>query len=140
MSVTLTLEHNGTKYSAEINIIKSTRLGTEDHGIFTAMLMCEGAGTGVGVGGYSLDTPAPERKPGSSRVGTAFGMEWLMRVMRIVGVESWEKLPGQRVLILFPETSSHLGLSPVGIANIDTGKALIFSELANEFFPEREAS
>jgi hypothetical protein len=73
------------------------------------------------------------------RVGHAFGTEWLMRVMATVGVETWEKVPGARLLVLYPKPG-HWGLSPVGIANIDTGKALIFKELAAEFFPESTVS
>lgn len=127
MGVKLTVEHNGEKYSAEINKIDSTFLGKEDHGILTAYLQCKGDGTGVGVGGYSLDAPGEDY----SRIGHAYGIDWLLRVMSTVGVDSWEKLPGQRVLVLFPK-AGHWGQSPVGIANIDSGEALIFKDLFAE--------
>lgn len=134
MSVTFPLEHNGTTYHAEIMTIKSTTLGSEDHGIFTGYLHCEAPGTGIGVGGYGMDSPSPDRS--LSRIGTAYGMEWIMRVLRTVGVGTWEKLPGSRVLVLFTD-SNHLGTIAAGIANIDSGKALIFKEMAKEFFPDK---
>ena len=91
-------------------------------------------GTGIGVGGYGMDSPNPTRS--LSRIGTAYGMEWIMRVLRTVGVETWEKLPGSRVLVLFAD-SNHLGTTAAGIANIDSGNALIFKEMAKEFFPDK---
>lgn len=130
--------HGGVTYSADVMTIKSTRLGLEDHGIMSAMLHCtSSSGGGTGVGGYGLDT---FDKALDRRVGHAFGMEWLMQVMATVGVDRWEKLPGSRVLVLYPHRESHifLGQVAVGIANIETGNALIFKELAESWFPAEE--
>lgn len=134
-----TVTHNGQRYSASVMTIESTRLGLEDHGIMSAMLHCKGNGGGTGVGGYGLDTFDKEK---DRRVGHAFGLEWLMRVMSTVGVEQWEKLPGSRVLVLYPYSDRHLfwGQVAVGIANVDTGKALIFKELSAEWFPSEAKS
>lgn len=129
--------HEGVTYSADVMTIESTRLGIEDHGIMSAMLHCKGDGGGTGVGGYGLDQYDKEK---GRRVGHAFGLQWLMQVMATVGVERWEKLPGSRVLVLYPHSESHihLGQIAVGIANVDTGKALIFRELAAAWFPSEE--
>ena len=127
--VTLTVKHNGIEYSGEIYRIESTALGSEDHGIMTGYLYCKGDGTGIGLGGLGLDSYNKEDK---RREGTAYGLDWIKRVIETVGVESWEKLPGARVIGLFTG-SGHLGQSAVGIANVDTGKVLIWKEHAEEW-------
>ena len=73
--------------------IQSTMLGIEDHGIMTAYLMLEGDGWGCGFGGYSLDTPSG--KMDGKRMGTAYGIDWIMAVLDTVGVDSWEQLKGK---------------------------------------------
>lgn len=128
-NLNVTVEHNGAEYSGEIMRIERTSLGREDHNIVTGYLHCRGDGTGVGLGGYRLDEF--DRQAGESH-GTGYGLDWIMRVMETVGVESWEKLPGQRVIGLF-KSPGHLGQTAVGIANVDTGKALIWSEHAEEW-------
>ncbi len=118
--ITTTVEHNGRTLSAEHMTIKSTFLGREDHGFLTFTLNCEGNSTSIGVGGYTLDS-APT-SPGGSRVPTAQGLALVYAVIATAGVESWEKLPGTRVLVLFEDSRC------VGLANPDTGKVLVFSE------------
>lgn len=49
----------------------------------------------------------------------------IVSICRTLGVESWEKVEGQRAVVL--RQSEH-GLI-VGIANIDTGKSLVFTEV-----------
>ena len=76
--------------------IASTTLGEEGHGIFTAYVFVEGDGWGCGFGGYALDQWDDILK---DRIGTAYGLEYIKRVMETVGVDSWEKLPGQHVRV-----------------------------------------
>jgi hypothetical protein len=71
--------------------IKSTMLGTEDHGIMTAYLHLEGDGWGVGFGGYCFDE---YDESANRRFGTAFGTEFILQILRTLDIESWEKLPG----------------------------------------------
>lgn len=119
---------NGAKsYSAQVMTIKSTSLGYEDHGIWTAFLSCQGEGTGIGVGGYTLDgTPATSPLGDNRRSGSAYGMDHIMRLCETVGVSKWEDLPGKKVYVLFEDkgNGSTLGMTAQGIANIDTGKVL----------------
>lgn len=80
--------------------ITGTMLGVEDHGILSFMLYLDYGGSGQGAGGYCLDTPT--KKPDGSfnrRVGTAAGMELIARILRVVGVEKWEDLPGQVIRV-----------------------------------------
>jgi len=73
--------------------IKSTMLGVEDHGILTAYIHLDYGGSGQGFGGYALDSYEGERGKGG-RQGTAWGMEFIRRVLETVGAERWEQLPG----------------------------------------------
>ena len=72
-------------------LIKSTMLGIEDHGCFTAYVFVDGDGWGCGFGGYALDQWYEAK---GKRVGTAYGLEFVMCLLEALGVESWEKLPG----------------------------------------------
>lgn len=121
----LTIEHNGSKYTGYVATVRSTQLGQEDHGILTMYTNLEWPGGGVSLGGFTLDAPQFE-VPGDStskflgRKPTAYGFDYVLRVMEIAGVSSYERIAGQRVLALF-EYSDHgtLGASVVGIAHID---------------------
>ena len=62
--------------------IKSTFLGTEDHGIFTANLTLD-----YGGGGFQ-DFGSHELKY------EKYGIEYLERILKTLGIESWEDLPG----------------------------------------------
>lgn len=78
-------------------IIESTMLGYEDHGILTCWLTLSYGGSGQGFGGYALDEPVFEngdRSKFKGRVGTAYGMQFVVGVMKAVGAESWENLKG----------------------------------------------
>lgn len=119
-TITTTVEHNGKAYTAENMTIKSTFLGREDHGFLTFNLDCANAANGIGVGGYTLDS-APEQ-PGGSRIPTASGFALVYAVISTAAVDSWEKLPGTRVLVLFEDQRC------AGFANPDTGKVLVFEE------------
>ena len=79
--------------------IESTMLGTEDHGIFTAYVMLDYGGSGQGFGGYALDTWVGPRDGTGARRGTAYGMQWVIEVCRVVGVTKWEDLKGKHVRV-----------------------------------------
>lgn len=133
MSRSVTVEHNGQKYTGHVATIKSTTLGIEDHGIMTANLHCEWPGGGVSVGGYCLDSPNGKPSPDFKREGTAFGLDHIMQIMDTVGVYSWEKIPGKQVIVLFDysESGNTWGSWAVGFANIlDEDKVLILKEHA----------
>jgi len=81
----------------ENGLIESTMLGMEDHGIFTCYLHLAFDGTGQGFGGYGLDAPVKENGEFKGRVGSAYGMDFIMEVCRVVGVEKWEDLKGKHI-------------------------------------------
>lgn len=132
--VSITVQHNGTTYYGTVMRVKSTHLGGEDHGIFTAYLHCEGRGTGVGLGGRGMDSYDKETK---KRVGTAYGLDLIAQMIRTVGVSAWEKIPGNDVIVLHKERSM-LGSIPAGFADITAERVLIFEDHANLFRDEAD--
>lgn len=106
--------------------IESTHLGYEDHGIFTLLLNVNYGGSGQSIGFHSLDNPSPT---GKGRVGTRYGMEYIMRVMSACGVSKWEDVKGRTIIVLKRDNSWHseiLGLKPLPTEN---GKSFLFSDL-----------
>ncbi len=76
--------------------IDYTMLGIEDHGIMSFMIGLTFDGSGQGFGGYALDTWVESKK---CRVGTAYGLDAIMQVMKVVGVSKWEDLKDKYVRV-----------------------------------------
>ena len=91
--------------------ITSTMLGVEDHGILTCWLYLEYGESGCqgcqGFGGYSLDTPDKTHVFWLRRVGCAWGMEFINRILAVVGVEKWEQLPGKHIRVRAEHSKVH---------------------------------
>lgn len=131
------LEHNGITYTGQIGTIKKTSLSMGDP-VTTAWLHMEWPGGGIGVGGYGLDEPHRDAEGKFlERVGTAFGLDHIMRLMETVGVYKWEDLPHKNAIILF-EGRGGLGSTAVGIAGLTNKKVLIFKDHAEDFLKENE--
>jgi hypothetical protein len=64
--------------------IESVYLGLESHGILTCYLNLDYGGLAQSFGGFELKHPD-------------YGMEFIHRILRVVGVESWEQLPGKTI-------------------------------------------
>lgn len=76
-------------------IIKSTTLGREDHDVMTFFITIQSEkGTCVGVGGYCLDEYDPNTE---TRVFKSESMEIISKILEVVGVNSWEQLPGKYI-------------------------------------------
>lgn len=92
--------------------IKSTKLGFIANGIcsFDLILDIQGGG-GVCVGGWALDGPDNKRE---KRIGSAYGMSVIMRILEVVGVDTWEELKGKYIRI----KDVHLGDSVTSIGNL----------------------
>lgn len=133
---TLLIEHDGATYHGHTAVIRKTSLGYEDHGILTAWLHCEWPGSGIGVGGYCLDRPRDVDARDYTRVGTAYGLDHLIRLMEVVGVSTWETLSGAKVIVLF-EGEGFAGSRAVGLANLlDESKVLILKAHAEAWHDE----
>jgi hypothetical protein len=75
-------------------VIDYTKLGTEDHGIFTCMIGLDYGHSGQGFGGYGLDAYDQDAK---RRIGHAFGIDFIKAVLNVAGVTNWEDLNGTPV-------------------------------------------
>lgn len=91
--------------------IQSTTLGFEDHGFFTFNLDLRSAGSGQGFGNFILDA------------GCTF--KALTTLLKVVGVESWEQLPGKYVRV---QRVTEYGLIR-GIGNIIEDKWFHMNEM-----------
>jgi len=78
--------------------IKSTFLGIEDHGFFTFYLHLDYGGSGQGAGGYVLDVSA-DNKNQSTDAKLAKSLRIIEKILKIVGVEEWEQLPGRYIKV-----------------------------------------
>ena len=73
-------------------IIDGTMLGREDHGIMTCFVYLKFNGSHQGFGGYGMDEWDEATK---ERQGGAFGMEFIIQVLKTIGVDNWEQLKGK---------------------------------------------
>lgn len=76
--------------------IESVRLTIEDHGCLSAWIHLDYGGGGQGFGGYALDRYDRIEK---NRVGTAWGCEYVRRILEVLEIPTWEKLPGSLIRV-----------------------------------------
>ena len=107
----------------EIAKITNVMLGFEDHGIFTAFLDLDYGGTAQGLGGFCMSS-----EQGGKTVATPRAMDFVIRVLRAVGVSKWEDLKGRTIFALFENDS--FGAKPIGIENLPTerGERFLFAD------------
>ena len=74
--------------------ITNVSLTMRDHGVLTFYLTLEGGGWGCNVGGYVIGKGFLGAE---EFTGSAKGIEAMMRIMDIVGVDRWEDLNGKYV-------------------------------------------
>lgn len=86
-------------------VIESTRLGYKDRGMLSAWIYLKYDGGGQGFGGYSLDgvgtAPKYERTP-----SLAAGI-FIKGVLKALGVDDWEELPGTPIRVDAEHTRVH---------------------------------
>jgi hypothetical protein len=76
--------------------IVSTQLGAAGSNVMSVWIHLDFGGSGQAFGGLSLDRYDPSTR---TRVGTAFGCEFVRRVLEVLKVEDWEQLPGTPVRV-----------------------------------------
>jgi hypothetical protein len=94
--------------------IKSTMLGIEDHGGLTYFVDLNWETGGVGFGGYGL--------------GGEFGCQAIQRLLKTVGVDKWEELPGKYVRV----EHEGWGFRALKIGHIVEDKWFSLEELSEE--------
>lgn len=77
--------------------ITGTKLTMKDHGCLTFWIFLEGAGWGVGYGGYCIGYGYLGADEFNATNGD--GLEAIMRIMDVVGVDTWEDLNGKFVRV-----------------------------------------
>lgn len=77
--------------------ITGTKLTMEDHGCLIFWVFLEGAGWGVGYGGYCIGHGYQGADEFIAANGN--GLEAMMRIMDVVGVDTWEDLNGKYVRV-----------------------------------------
>jgi hypothetical protein len=107
--------------------ITSTRIEF-NHGCAVAWVMLDYGGSGQGFGGSILDDKPEET--GKERKATAWGMDYIFSIIRTVGVEKWEDLPGKHVRV--ERTTEGFDGLITGIGNIIEDKWFRPSELARK--------
>lgn len=129
---------NKKDYIGKLTTIDRTKLGYEDHGIFTAMLGCDMGGSYVTAGGWGLDSPRRDDNDDFiGRFGTAFGMQFIIELMKVFGVENWEGIKGRQIYTLF-NIDDPYG-SPQGFAHTrDSTKFFIFQDFFDEYLKNKE--
>lgn len=125
-NIATTITIDDKTYFADLGRVDGTMLGVEDHGIFMAYLYLDYAGSSQGAGGYALDEYNADK---NRRVGSAYGLDWIMRTLEVAGVYKWEDLKG---VYLYALKEDRWGMVK-GLVNAgDKSKVFIFEDLAKE--------
>lgn len=77
--------------------ITNVSLSMADHGVLTFGITLEGSGWGVVYGGYCIGHGYLGADDFKAESGS--GLEAMMRIMDVVGVEKWEHLQGKYVRV-----------------------------------------
>lgn len=127
------------RFDTEIAKAESTMLGVEDHGILSCMVHMNMGGSGQGAGGYMFDTAVKHTvfdgkyNDGSTytgRVGTAYGMEFIRRLMIAFGVDKWENIPGRTVFVLRDKGDRWGFIKGIRPLPTEPGREFVFDDLS----------
>lgn len=81
----------------ELGKVESVHLGFEDHGILTLYVHLKFGGTCQAFGGIALDTFDQQR---DRRTGTAEGCDFILRLLKLFGVQEYRQIVGRYVYAL----------------------------------------
>lgn len=116
-----------------VGTIKNARLGFEDHGILTLMLDVRyGESLTQCVGGFILSdglcAPREKRDEGAGPLSTTG--EWIVRLLRAVGVDWWHSIADHQMYFLW-RTAAWWNMNPAGIENLPgtAGERFMFDEI-----------
>jgi len=121
-----------TKYEKQLARVESVDLFIEDHGILTCFVnLHKEEGLHQGFGGYSLDGYDKKLK---RRIGTAGGMDWVLRLLQIFHVDRLEKITGKMCYALY-ERDSQL-IKGIETLELDGKETFLISEWQKQWFPD----
>lgn len=131
-----TIEIDDVVYTMHLGLIESTSLGFEDHRCFRADICLDyNDGGAQCTPSYTLDDK-PDEETGKRR-GSLYGHEFIIEMLRVVGVDTWEQVKGKRVYALKTE---RWGGYIEGLANASNPEsiAFVFKSHAKKFRGETE--
>jgi len=108
----------------QLSRVEDCYMEIEDHGILTCWLSLDKEeGLHQSFGGYSLDGYNEELK---RRVGSASGMDWILRLLQIFGVSRLEEIKGKMCYALYEDDSQLI--KGIKTLDIDGGKEFLISD------------
>lgn len=89
-------------YEAKLGRVEKADLFIEDHGLLTCFLMINFGGSVQGFGGLCLSTTDKADKHHRQR-GTAQGLDFVLRLLELFGVDRLSECAGRTVYALYAE-------------------------------------
>ncbi len=121
----------------ELGKVKEVFFGREGHGLMTLWVHVDFGGTGQGFGGYGLDSFDKKR---DRRVGTAGGLDLVMRLLDLFDVDSLDKIKGRPVYALRDSETWNSPITGLETPAFDGGKRLLVAEWQREWFPDEKTA
>lgn len=118
----------------ELGKITNVDLCIEDHGILTLMVSFDFGGTCQGFGGYALDTsPA---KPKGPRIGSGAGTDFILRLLRLFGVNRLEEIVGRSAYAIRETDGWNSPIIGIETPKFDGGEKFLVADWRAAWFPE----
>lgn len=97
----------------------------EDHGILTCFVTIDFGGSCQGFGGYCLDAHDKET---NGRKGSAAGMDWIVRLLKLFEVERLEDIEGKSVYALYDNDNFNATICGLETPKFDGARKFIIKE------------
>jgi len=123
-------------YHRQLGRISRARLEIEDHGILTVHLAFAFGGTCQSLSSPALDAFDPAR---DRRVGTAGGLDFVLRLLAVFGARHLGELEGRSAYALRKGTEWGASVTGVQAPEFDGGRALTLDDWRTEWRAEFEA-
>jgi len=119
------------EYEKKLGKIKSAEFFIEDHGILTFFLTFDFGGSCQGFGGYTLDSWDKKK---DRRVGTAFGMDLILKLLNTFGVDRLDRIVGRTCFALYEQPYRwNDTIKGIETPKFDGGKQFVIDEHVEEW-------
>lgn len=108
-------------------------LSYDDHGILTLYVQIDFGGASQGFGGYCLDA---YDKASDGRQGSAAGMDFIVRLLKLFDVERLEEIKGRSVYALYEDDSFNSSICGLETPGFDGGKTFLVKNWQKKWFPK----